>query len=322
MTEASRGTPHGWAGLGDLAYLAYPLVPLAWLRAAARLAGGVAGLVRTRAWRTARDNMRTVLEPVAPALDHGALARRFLVNQRLQNLTVTLAPRLRTEDLARQLPIEGLEHLEAALAGGTGAVLLASHLNSTSLFVAAVVLRRRGYDVSVALPIPGDPWGRSRLRRAADRWLGVAPLKDQMGGFYAQFNVRPIMARLRHGGAVVMTGDGWHAAAFVEAAFLGRRLPFPTGAFSVARAARAPLVPVFGLGEPATGVRFTIGEPLPAFATGRPDTDVEAAIAAYARQLEARLLAHPAAWQYWEETALLGSLAALPSRSLEDRYRM
>lgn len=311
--------PRGLLSAGDLAYLAYPVVPLPILRSAARARGLIGGWLRTRAWRVARDNIRAVLGDSAGPPEQ--LARRFLVNQQLQKLLVMLAPKLRPDDLERALPMAGLEHLDRALAGGTGAVILASHLNSVSMFVAAIVLRRRGYDVGIALPAP-TPWGKTHLRAAYDRVRGIAPLKRLMGGFYAQFNVRPLLARLRRNTAIVMIGDGWHAAAFVDVDFLGLRLPFPTGPMSVARAAGAPVVPAFAVGEPATGLRFMLRAPLVVPRTSHAGQDVTGAIAAWARQLEAEVLAYPASWQHWEAEDMLGTVRALRRQLLADRYRL
>jgi KDO2-lipid IV(A) lauroyltransferase len=324
MVEDAAGgeaSPRGWLNLGDLAYLGYPAAPLPLLRGLARVRGAAAALLRSRDWRVARDNIRAVLGPRHGGVSAERLARRWLVNQQLQRLLVVLAPRMSTAALERALPIEGVVHLEAALAGGKGAVLLGTHLNSVSMFVAAILLRRRGYDVGIALPVL-VPWGDTRLRRFYDRRRGIAPLKQQMGGFYAQFNVRPIMARLKANGAVAMIGDGWHAAAFVETDFLGRRLPFPTGAFSIARTAGAPVVPAFALGDPSSAVRWTLRPPFAVPRSGAAAHDVGDAIVAWARQLEAEVRAHPAAWQHWEEEHVLDAWRSLRGQSLMDRYRV
>jgi len=51
--------------------------------------------------------------------------------------------------LADFFPLEGVEHLERALAQKKGVLLLGCHLNSLCMFSVIIVLRRLGYDVRV-----------------------------------------------------------------------------------------------------------------------------------------------------------------------------
>lgn len=307
------------ASVGDLLYILYPVLPQRLVFAAARVRGTLQDVLRTGARRTVRRNLARMF-PDKSAGEIDALTRRFLQCQQAQNLLVMLASRLGTEALSRLVPFENLDRLEWALAQKKGVILLASHLNSASLFAAIVYLRRRGYDVQVAMPIARDPWDRTRLRILADRLAGIPSLRDQLGCFFSQFNLRPIIERLKAGSAVAITGDGWHSAGFVEVEFLGRKVPFTTGAISLARMTGAIVVPVFATGTPPDRLRFVVEEPFTVPRDGHPKRDVQMKSAAYAKRVEHHLLQNPAAWQHLLIDDVLETMTTWRQRSLTERY--
>lgn len=307
------------ASLGDFLYLLYPLLPRSWIFATARLRGTLQDLLRTRARRIVRANYATLF-PDRTAAELDALTRRFLQNQQSQNLLVMLASRLRTEELARLAPFERLDRLEWALAQKKGVIVLVSHINSASFFAGNVWLRRSGFDVRVAMPIVRDPWDRTWLRILADGIAGIAPIKDQLGCFYCQFNLRPIVERLKEGAAVALTGDGWHSAGFVEVEFLGRKVPFTTGALSIARSSGAVVVPVFATGAPPDRLRFVLEEPFTVSREGPSKRAVQAAATAYALRVEHHLLRNPASWQHLLEEDVFETMATWQQRTLTERY--
>jgi KDO2-lipid IV(A) lauroyltransferase len=315
-----RAQPEQLVSLGDLAYLLYPVVPRSWLFSLARLRGLLRWAWRRRDRRAVSQNIREIFGHEVNGAEVGRYSRRFFQNQMVQNLLATLVPRLSTAELERLLPISGLEHLERAMASGRGVVLMGSHLNSVLMFVLIPLLRRRGFDVRVAMPVRRDAWHQTRLRKLADRLAGRPNLKEELGAFFAQFNIRPIVARMREGAAIAMTGDGWHSAAFVEMDFLGRRLPFPTGAMNLARTTGALVVPVFELGELPERM-FAVVEPaIEVPRNGNAKRDLEAAVSVYARRLERHVRAHIAGWQHLLVPDMLHTLTDWPRRPIAQRY--
>lgn len=307
------------ATVGDLAYLAYPLLPDRWLYALARLRGRVRCVLRRDERARVRRNIASVFGAELGEAGVDAMTLRYFTNQQLQNLLVMLSTRMTDAALARLLPVEGLERLEAARAG-RGAIFLGSHLNSVSLFVAVVALRRRGLPIRVAMPIQTDPWARTRLQMLADDAARRPSLREQLGAFYAQFNARPIVEKLAANEIVAMTGDGWHSAGFTEVEFLGRRLPFTTGAIGLARLTGAAVVPVFAPGEPPLGLRCVIEEPFTVARTAAAKRDVQEAVQRYARLVERHLRASVAAWQHWDVPDVIATMASWRDRPLAERY--
>ena len=305
-----------WARVGDLAELGHRMLPLGALCRLSAWRGRLLYGLRRREAEALRKN----LAPLARGNDDAAtLARRFLEEQQIRRLLIILAPRLGTEELLRLLPLRGLENLERALAGGSGAILLLSHLHSLGGLLAVVLLRRLGHDVRVAVPTLEDPWSTTRARRLLSRILGPEEtLAQQIGGFPCQFNIRPIVRALKGGTAVAQTGDGWHSASFVDVQFLGRTLPFPTGMLSIARLTGVPVVPLFVTG-PATRMEVLIEEP---FQVARSEAALEEAVGRYAARLEELIRAWPAAWEHWATPDTLDTLASWRERPLRERYEV
>ena len=130
------------------------------------------------------------------------------------------------------------------------------------------------------------------------------------------------MEALAQRAVVGMTGDGWHSASFVPGEFLGRTLPFTTGAMSLARSTGALVVPIFMVGEPVSGVRAVIEEPFTVEKTAHPREDVHAAVRRFVGLLDRHLRANPAGWQHLEVPDVLATMATWPQRPLAERYSM
>jgi len=224
----------------------------------------------------------------------------------------------------RAIEIQGLERLDRAIETGRGVVFLGSHLNSIGVFMSVIALRHRGYDIQVALPSDEELFPTTRvgafLRRLLRRSGAAEPpsLKEQLGGFFVQFNVRPIVRRLSANVVIGQTGDGWHSAAFAEVPFLDRTLPFTTGMMSVAQQTGAVVVPFNVVGEPPH-LRCAIAEPFSVDKGDDPQEELTAAVARYAAQLEADLRPNVVCWEHWLTPNTLDVMATWPKRALRER---
>ena len=309
-----------FVGSSDIAYLLYSVLPLDALVRLARAHGRISYHLRRREREVVRGNLEGVVATVATEEDADALTRRFFEYAAGRALTLALAPRLDMKAFERLFPLEGLEHLDAALAEQRGVILLGSHVNSVSLFPATMELRARGYDVRVALPEEGDPWPPSRLRRRLDRSFGTRPLRELLAAFYAQFNIRPIVRLLAENVIVAQTGDGLHSAGFVDVEFLGRRLPFPTGMARIAQITGAVVVPIFEVGAPPDDLRVILEEPRTVPRDEDEPGALERHVAAYAKRLEHHLLQNLACWEHWRIENALDTIAGWRQKSLQERY--
>ena len=302
--------------LSDLVYVAYPMVPLRALCALARLHGRWLYLTNRQSAAAVRDNLANV-EGSGTAGDVRAMALSFFQYKSLRNLLFILAPKLTDRVMSRLFTVEGMDRLDRSLASGhRGVILLCTHLNSLSIFLLVVMLRRRGYDLRVALASPRDTWSPSWFRSRYNRLTGDRTYHEHIGAFYCQFNIRPIVRALGEGAAIVQTGDGWHSAAFAEVNFLDRRLPFTTGMLRVAQQTGATVVPVFTDGKPPDRLRFEVGEPF----TISSDEPVEAHVAAFAKRLEQHVLSNLECWEHWLVPHALATMAGWQQQPIEKRY--
>lgn len=306
----------------DAAYLLYSLLPLRALFAIARAHGRLTHVVARRRRATVRANLAAAGGAGRSAAELDALTRRFFEYKAGRSLLLAVATRLTDAELARLLPTEGLEHLDAALEHGRGVILLGSHLNSVSMFNAIIMLRRRGYDIGVALPEAEDPWSPSVIRSFLAKRLGTRSVYEATGAFFAQFNIRPIVRKLAENAVVAQTGDGLHSARFVDVEFLGRELPFPTGMAAIAQLTGAVIVPVFQVGSPPDGLRIVFEEPRTIDAGADAEASLRAAVADYARRLEHHLRENLACWEHWLIEDTLTTIESWPRRPLADRYEV
>ena len=224
--------------------------------------------------------------------------------------------------LERYFPIHGIENLERALTLKKGAIILGSHVNSIGLFLAAVQLRRRGYDVRCPRPEERDAWPTTAFRRLINRVYGAPPsLSEAIGGFYAQFNIRPLIKLLDEKVVLILIGDGWHSAGFVDVDFLGRRLPFTNGPISLARVADCPVVPAFSVGTPDR-LHFELEPFFTVDRVGPAPEEIDRKVTQFVRRVENRMLADIPSWQHWFEQDLFAVLQRWRSTSIGERYAL
>jgi len=287
------------ATLGDLAYMLSPAAPLPWMCGVAGSYGRLRYALQRRVRYVAERNLATALGAQTPRHEVAALARRAFEYRQLRVLLLYIYPRLRPARREALFPLTGLEHLDRALGEDAGVILLGSHLNSILTFVAKDRLRERGYDARVVLPTPSRPYAPTALRRVHDRLWPGATMMGEDGWLFAQFNVRPLVRSLHERAAVILMGDGYHSAAFVEAPFFGRRLPFTTAWASLARTTGAPVVPLFVTGTPPSQVEIRLEAPIPRPQTGSLRDDLVQMVGAYANRLEAHVRHAMPCWEHW-----------------------
>ena len=309
-----------WCDRGDLVYVACLLLPLRWFLQLGRPLGWLEMLVHPRARRAVRANLEQYFGASTSAREISRLTRQVFEYYQMRSLMVLVAPIMTVRgQLERYFPLRHLEHLDRALAAGKSVVLLGSHVNSVGGLLAMIQLRRAGYPVRCPMPDRNDAWAPTPFRRLVHRLLGAPEVTDAIGAFYAQFNVRPLVNELKAGSILLLMGDGWHSASFVDAEFLGRTLPFTNGPLNFARLAGVPVVPIFSVGAPHE-MHFEF-EPAFVVDRGGPlQDDVARKVRFFVGRVEQRLLADLPCWQHWLEEDVFGRLQRWRELPLEERY--
>jgi len=269
-----------------------------------RIVGSLAGALQFHlAWRERQRIQRDMARALGRAADDPAtrllLRQAYRVNNTAVLEIMAMFGRHHAQDeLAARCEIEGLEQLRAAMAGGRGAVLLATHAGNAALL--PVKLAHAGWAVSVV-------YRDARMMSAGFLQAGLE--RYGMEGIPANTGLRAygqMLSALRQGRIVfIMMDQGVRIAKDgLVVRFLGKDAAMPTGPAQLARAARAPLLPVVTTAaEPLW--RFTIGPPV-ALGQQSLESDVET----LARLTERQILDYPHLWSWhhrrWRKVRPLG----------------
>ena len=204
---------------------------------------------------------------------------------------------------ARAMVVEGIPHIEAALAHGRGCLLLGAHLGGFE------ALRAVGQQAPARVRPMMYRDNAGALTALMDR-LAPGLLADviALGRPSAMLEAREAVAR---GEIVGMLADRGHAAAgggrWVTVPFLGTPAAFPAGPFALAHALGAPVL-LFRAVRTQDGGWLVQFEPFADRIVLRrgPDRarDLQAYVGRYAAALEQACRAHPFQWfnfyPFWE----------------------
>ncbi len=255
------------------------------------LGSGLGALQFQLAWRERRRLQREVALALGRAPDDPAVPALLREAYRVNNGAVLeiMAMFDRRQDeaaLVARCELDGLEHLRAAMTQGRGAILLATHMGNAAL--AAIRIARAGWPVSVV-------YREARMMSAGFLQTGLEHYGIQ--GILANAGIRAygqMLAALKKGRVVfVMLDQGVKQAEDgLEQRFLGKDMAMPAGPAQLARAARAPVLPL--VTTAATPVwRFAI-EPPVALGGGSLEADVEL----LTRLTERQVLRAPQLWSW------------------------
>jgi KDO2-lipid IV(A) lauroyltransferase len=189
--------------------------------------------------RAALDNYAAALGRDRSDLEVARVARRAFQNYGRMLSDFVLMGSLTREDLLRQVTAEGLEHVDAALARGRGAIMAVPHMGSWDM--AGSWAAAKGYSVSaVAERFPGslnDAVVATRQRFG----LNVISL--------GRSAVSAITDALQKNGIVALLCD-LEQGPGVDVRFFGRRAVVPGGPAAIAIKTGAALFPgyVYGAG--------------------------------------------------------------------------
>jgi len=201
----------------------------------------------------------------------------------------------------REVPIriDGLEHLNAALEAGAGAILWVARFTWASI-ITKMGLHQAGLSVT-HLSRPTHGFGESDF---AVRWLN--PAWNRIEGRFVRERIvlepgsetgalRALRRRLAENGVISITvGD--EAARTVDVPVLGVPLRLATGPMHLASTSRAALIPVFTVRNDAGAFVVTLDAPLPLEARADRDAREHDAAAQYARRLDPWVRRYPGQW--------------------------
>jgi KDO2-lipid IV(A) lauroyltransferase len=271
-----------------------------------RIAGNVWFATAPRARAAVRDNLRHILgrEPsddlIRQVFMHGAL-------NYWDTLALSHLDRTQLRSLVR---LDGVEHIDAALAKGKGVILAGAHLGSISLV--GQIIPAFGYTmIGLVEPIRPqrvyDFFVRQRQR------LGLRLLPTSPAG------LRELLAAARRNEVLglITDRDVMDTGPFVR--FFDAPARFPDGPAALSLRTGAPILPSVGVRQPDGRFVATIEPPLPVPETGDRKRDVVALTQAMALRLEYHIAKFPEQWtvfqRRWPTTP--GAVSSAAVRKLE-----
>lgn len=219
----------------------------------------------------------------------------------LGKLEVFTYPLLNPQEMQKFFPLQGQEHLNAALSHGRGVMILLSHLGANQMIMPA--LGFRGYEinqVSRAAQAENDEYQGLylsslfrkiiQLQRSYEESLPARHIDVASG-------LRRVFRKLKANEIVAVAVDGRYGTEWVPHTFLGRPATFSPGPWLIAHRIKALLVPIFVL-RPESGVRYQviIEPPLTLPYEAEEQIFLQRGLDAYIYLLESYFYQYP--WQY------------------------
>ncbi len=256
----------------------------------ARALGLVAGNV---AWAAMADRRRILSDTLSrTAADRSPAARRRLVRRTFVNMAgaavdLFRVPSIGPAELRRLFEIRGLEHLDAALALGKGAIIVTAHLGPYELASACVAAA--GYKVHgmVENLAPEVMEALATYRTATG--MHLVNMKDGLRAAYRILGTGEILA-------LVADRAIGEARSAVEMPFAGgvRRLPVGPAVFS--QATGAPIITGFVTRHPDRHPRYLIELHPPLHPQGRDPGERDRLTRCIVDRMSAAVMAHPDEW--------------------------
>ncbi len=226
------------------------------------------------------------------------IASQSLSNNIFRILDELLLLRPSCSKMLRCTGIDGIQHLESAIARGKGVILLVGHFRANR--IAVRYLAGKGYP---ALAVHNQrPSNKAEGRLG--RFLQPRSIQLQKRAYPDVVYIQDpdcslnIMRRLRAGGLTVLQFDGRGGTKLLEQVFLGVPWRVPSGIFEIVRLSDCAVVPMLCLGR-SSGFRIHF-DPMLAIA-GAPSRDafVSANSPTFLNAVERQIIENPEEWTVW-----------------------
>lgn len=284
--------------LYKLASRVAPHIPLAIAYPLAEMAGDLLWLVPAVRAGVAH-NQRRALPPGASEREVALSSREVLRNLAKIYVDEFRIPAIRPDELEAAVSIQGIEHLEAALARGKGAILTSAHYGAPQ--IVGQLLAMRGYPTTVVVEhLQPEALFQFMCELRESHGVRLAPVDKPLIGL-----IRTLRKENGIVGLVVdrnVTGTGFRLP------FLGEETLVADGAIQLALRTGAPLLSAFCRRRPGGRYEAVVQPPLP-LPESPPAEEMEAATRDGTARLMARLEAfireEPGQWvmtvPLWEE---------------------
>jgi lauroyl/myristoyl acyltransferase len=254
----------------------------------ARVIGEVAYAAGGRTRRQALENYAGITHQPRGSARVRRTARASMVGYAKLLMDFALLPSLSAEQVEAMVEWEGFEHIQRALAGGRGVIVVTPHFGNWDIAASAAV--RRGLPVTAVTEHFGDNDMNARVVAARERiGMKVVPLSVAAG--------KAVLTALRHGEVVALVCDlPPREGRTVTVRVCGQDAVVPAGPALLALKTGAPVVPILCKRRPDNSYLLRVQPALEFQASGDPDRDLGDLAQAIMGSFEPDLLAAPEQW--------------------------
>lgn len=287
----------GWFALLGLTRV----LPVSWTLAGGQLLGRLLFRLWSGKARALERDARRMLEHERALSDAEcrALAREALCLGVVRKVEFLVRGRMTPADLERLVRLEGLEHLDAALAEGRGVILLTAHFGHYVRGPHA--LGARGYRVNQLTGVPTANPHLSLPTQAPQLKLGqdIARFRDAdarnipVNFIQIKGTLKTCLKLLRQGELLIIAFDGRVTEDMLPARVFGKEYRFAPGAFRMARSNNSLVLPFFVHSPPGEQDVARIEAPLDLPLGPDGELDLQAAVQAFATVFERHIREHP-----------------------------
>jgi lauroyl/myristoyl acyltransferase len=227
------------------------------------------------------------------------IASQSLLNGMFRTLDELLLLRPSWEKILRCTDLDGIQHLESAIARGKGVVLLAGHFWANRL--ALRYLATKGH---AALSVHNQRPTNKAAGRLGRLFLEPRFAQLQKRAYPDQVYIQDpdcglrIMQRLRAGGLVAVKFDGLGKTKVIEQVFLGMPWRVPSGILEIVRLSDCAMVPMLCLGR-SSGFRIRFDPMLEIDGASSREAFVAANVPRFLAVLERHITENPEEWRLW-----------------------
>ena len=195
------------------------------------------------------------------------------------------------QDVRGRITIEGLEHLDRALAKGKGVIAVSGHIGNYGLL--GTQLTERGYDFTVVIRDPKNPI----IASIYEKGRGMMGLRTISTIPERQF-FKNTMKALSHNGILCLIADENKRTGGVFVDFFGRPASTPPGPAALALRTGAAIVPIFITRTPDNSQRITIMQEIVWRKTDNAEADVRTITQRFTAVIEQRIRRDLAQWMW------------------------
>lgn len=218
-------------------------------------------------------------------------ARRSLRNFLRSCIEIAIALEISDRELRNSIPIVGREHLDAALARGSGVLVLSAHLGN--FFLVGTRLAIEGYKNSVLINQPSD----KRLAELMDNYR-LQVRQKTIHAYPRREALRALHDSLRRNEMTLILSDEYRRGQGVEVPLFGRTVIARRGPATVALRTGAAIVPAYMIRQGDGSLKLIIEPELKLDRSGKGAAQIRENVIRMTEWLERTVRTYPDQWNW------------------------